>query len=77
MKIYIVKLLRHQYCWFINVAGYWINPNRKIQTVDSISRDMFKLPTNIIERAIVRTFFTGYVPWDMAVKKFNSIENGD
>lgn len=46
---------------FFHVINHGIDPTL-IQTVDSFSRDMFTLPTDIKERAILPTFFTGYIP---------------
>jgi isopenicillin N synthase-like dioxygenase len=46
---------------FFHVINHGINPTL-IRTVDSIARDMFALPTDIKEKAILPTFFTGYIP---------------
>lgn len=49
---------------FFHVINHGINPT-VIRTVDSIARDMFALPTDIKERAILPTFFTGYIPQEI------------
>lgn len=45
---------------FFHVINHGINPTL-IETVDSIARDMFSLPTDIKEKAILPTSFTGYI----------------
>lgn len=46
---------------FFRVINHGIDPNA-IQTLDSVARDMFALPTGIKERAIFPIYYTGYDP---------------
>lgn len=56
---------------FFHIINHGIDPNL-IQTLDSISRDMFALPTDIKEKAIFPIYFTGYDP-----SKIDPLGKGD
>lgn len=57
---------------FFHVINHGIDPTL-IQTVDSSARDMFSLPSDIKEKAILPALYTGYIPPEICPMEKGSV----